>query len=47
MVLEVSTTLLLAAYALPVVLGLALILPWTSPLFLGMSEKLPVLENTP
>lgn len=45
MVLEVSTTLLLAAYALPVVLGLALILPWTAPLFLGMSEKLPFLKT--
>jgi uncharacterized membrane protein len=36
-----ATTLLLFAYALPIVAGLLLIVPGTSPLFAGMSERFP------
>lgn len=38
-VLEMSTNWLLLAYGLPIVLGLLLILPWTSAIFLPLSER--------
>ena len=40
-VLDLSTTLLLIGYGLPILLGLLLILPFTSSSFLALSERFP------
>ncbi len=40
-VLDLSTTLLLIGYGLPILVGLLLILPFTSSSFLSLSERFP------
>ena len=46
MVLEVeTTTLLLAGYGLPVLIGLLLILPGSESIFLGLSDRFPSLKS--
>ena len=44
-VLDLSTTLLLIGYGLPILVGLLLILPFTSSSFLALSERFPSLAT--
>ena len=41
MVLDLSTTLLLIGYSIPILLGLLLIVPFTSGSFVALSERFP------